>query len=230
MDEARPAQRVPESPPVPRPSMKSAFIGYWILQASFFAFTAASYAFSTTSFGGYLDWLLLIAGLPCALFLPYIVFAFVVIAEWRKPRTPWRLAFLVSLLLAAPLCFAAIRSASLLRMRQFAELAERTRPLTAAIRAFEHDNGGPPPSLEALVPAYIPAIPGTGLEAYPAFRYLSGKKAADQYWGNPWVLHLDTSEGALDFDYFYYLPLQNYPERQPDGHPERIGDWVYLHE
>src|SRR5262249_38070430 len=134
-----------------------------------------------------------------------------------------------SLLLAIPFWYFAGHAAYHFRRRHFADLAERSKPLIAAIRSFEKDRGAAPPSLEALVPDYIAVVPTTGLEAYPDYLYF-GKERAGSWFGNPWVLQVSASEGALDFDYFYYLPLQNYPSSQPDGNPERIGDWVYLHE
>jgi hypothetical protein len=58
-----------------------------------------------------------------------------------------------------------------LRSHTFAALAERSRPLVEALHAYERYHGQPAPSLDALVPGQLPAIPGTGLDGYPAYDY-----------------------------------------------------------
>jgi hypothetical protein len=58
-----------------------------------------------------------------------------------------------------------------LRKLAFARTAERAAPLVVAIEAFERAEGRPPEALTELIPAYLPAVPGTGLVAYPKFEY-----------------------------------------------------------
>lgn len=57
--------------------------------------------------------------------------------------------------------------------RHFARerIRERAEPLIAAIRAYESHHGEAPPKLAALVPEFIPALPGTGSFDAPDFRY-----------------------------------------------------------
>ena len=54
-----------------------------------------------------------------------------------------------------------------------AQAARRAQPLLLAIENYEKDRGQPPANLEVLVPTYLPAIPATGMVAYPQFRYLN---------------------------------------------------------
>jgi hypothetical protein len=71
----------------------------------------------------------------------------------------------------------------------FARLAERSKPLIGAIRAYEQKHGRPPESLAALVPDFLAHVPPTGMGAYPDYRY---KVPTNNYEGNPWVLYVST--------------------------------------
>jgi hypothetical protein len=113
------------------------------------------------------------------------------------------------------------------RMNAFFNLSERSKPLVAAIVAFENEHGHPPENLQALVPKYLPSIPATGMGAYPKYDYLT---SATNWYGNPWVLRVSTSLGVLNWDQFIYFPLTNYPATGYGGTLERIGDWAYVHE
>ena len=113
-------------------------------------------------------------------------------------------------------------------MSAFAALAERSSTLVNAIRAYEQMYRAPPPSLNAIVPEFIPSIPVTGMGAHPKYEYLVGK--ADFFDQNPWVLIVFASTGFPDFDEFIYYPLQNYPEYRLCNRLELIGDWAYIHE
>jgi hypothetical protein len=139
------------------------------------------------------------------------------------------------------------------RTTAFHRLAARSAPLVLAIRAYDTKYGQPPPDLAALVPEYFPSVPGTGMGAYPNYRYLVGKPAASyagnpwvlvvspnyrylvgkpaaSYAGNPWVLVVSTPSGGINFDCFLYFPLQNYPETGYGGWLERMAGWAYVHE
>ena len=116
-----------------------------------------------------------------------------------------------------------------IRRAGFVALAERSKPLVKAVKQYEHDQGKPPGSLDALVPTYLPQVPSTGLGAYPKYEYVSGDKAK-RFEANPWAIYVFTPSGGINFDQFLYFPLQNYPKKGFGGWLERIGDWAYVHE
>jgi hypothetical protein len=115
-----------------------------------------------------------------------------------------------------------------IRMRGFHRLAERSKPLVDAVRAYEDKHGRPPASLEALVPEFIASIPSTGMKAYPKYEYSVVTNA--NVHGNPWIITIFTPSGGINFDQFMYWPLTNYPARGYGGWIERVGDWAYVHE
>lgn len=114
-------------------------------------------------------------------------------------------------------------------LKAFHGLAERSTPLVQAIKSYEVRYGSPPPDLSALVPEFLPSVPGTGMAIYPQYKYYTAEKAAE-FEGNPWVLVVSTSTGVLNWDQFMYFPLQNYPDTGYGGQIERIADWAYVHE
>lgn len=106
----------------------------------------------------------------------------------------------------------------------FAEMADRLQPLVDAIHKYEQDEGQPPTILQALVPKYLPALPGTGTKAYEYRYYRDMQKPDDR-----WRLIISTGVG-LNFDQFEYRPSQDYPKGESGNVYERIGTWAYLHE
>jgi hypothetical protein len=122
--------------------------------------------------------------------------------------------------------FISLRIGGSVRVNEFHRLAERSKPLISAIRAFEQKQGHPPDSLEVLVPEFISSVPFTGMKAYPEYRYLAGNA---NWNGNPWVLIVFTPSGEFNFDQFMYFPLTNYPDSGYGGRLERVGDWAYVH-
>ena len=117
-----------------------------------------------------------------------------------------------------------------LRMKAFAGLAERSRPLVEAIEAYAADRGEPPDKLEDLVPKYLPAVPGTGMRVYPKYEYI--KKDDPEKWyyrDNPWVITVQTPSGGINWDEFLYFPHRDYLQ-YGGGSMELLGDWAYLHE
>ena len=124
---------------------------------------------------------------------------------------------------------AGFRFAGSIRDDAFHRLAQRSSGLVTAIKNYERSHGGPPPSLNALVPEFLAAVPGTGMAAYPDYQYRAGD-AAKRYEQNPWILIVPTPYGGINFDEFLYFPLQNYPQRGYGGWLQRMGDWAYVHE
>jgi len=110
------------------------------------------------------------------------------------------------------------------RRYAFEKLAERTKPLIAAISTYEKDRGSAPAELGELVPTYIATIPATGISAYPEYRYEKLEKDTD-----PWELRVDCGQGFSNWDEFYYRPSEQYGQRY-GGWVEPMGTWAYFHE
>jgi hypothetical protein len=114
-------------------------------------------------------------------------------------------------------------------MAAFHELSNRSEPLVQVIKTYESKYGTPPPSLESLVPEFLPQVPQTGIGAYPEYGYKVGRQA-QEYAKNDWCLIVDTPSGGINWDIFIYFPDQNYPKFGYGGVLERVGDWAYVHE
>ncbi|MGI8906965.1 MAG: hypothetical protein ACR2IE_10805 [Candidatus Sumerlaeaceae bacterium] len=174
--------------------------------------------------------------LPLILFMPLVglVSGIWILVEHRMDGKSWRLAFFKAgaMLAVSVLCtclyglgFGLSRN---IRHNAFEHLTQRSKPLVNAIRAYETDHSRPPGKLEELVPTYLSEVPRPHTGVGDKYEYISGERALP-YAGNPWVLLVDASM-PLQFDYFCYYPLQNYPASNSAGWFERIADWAYLHE
>lgn len=161
------------------------------------------------------------AALLALVIAPFLLFI-------RRLR-PFAIRSLIAAAVFAVATVVGLRFGGPIRMAAFHSLAERSAPLVQAIRAYESRHGTPPPDLAALVPAFLPSIPSTGIAVHPRYEYHVGKKAT-RYDGNPWVLEVFTPSGGINFDTFMYFPLQNYPKTGYGGWLERISDWAYVHE
>ena len=161
----------------------------------------------------------LLATFPGALLLPF----WFLNQRHRKTAFAWWLVCVIHI----PLAIGALAWGQSIRSDAFHKLAQRSKELISAITRYEIDEGRAPESLKRLVPDYLPSVPGTGLRAYPEFKFLSGEDAK-KFEGNPWILYVDCFTGS--FDCFYYFPLKNYPDHGYGGSFERMGDWAYLHE
>ena len=144
-------------------------------------------------------------------------------------KTTRRVAVIVLLsgityLIGAKVCF---RIGSHIRMQAFQRLAERSDSLIQAVESYNSTHGHYPESLINLVPECIPAIPNTGMGAYPNYEYRSGTNTWHE---NPYVLYVNTPRGGINWDMFLYFPKQNYPEKGFCGALERVGTWAYVHE
>lgn len=114
------------------------------------------------------------------------------------------------------------------RVRRASLLAatERARPLIAAIDRFEQRRGAPPLALAALVPDYLPAVPDTGLPAYPQFEY--ARSAAPEGPTTPrWQLRLSCPL-LMDADELVYWPGETYPAQRFGGAVSRLGGWALV--
>jgi hypothetical protein len=101
-------------------------------------------------------------------------------------------------------------------VQRLTPVVQRAGPLLGAIQQFEQEHGAPPTKLEALIPRYLPAVPGTGLAGYPAYEYEVDSDGR-------WTLSVDVSHGVLDWTHLVYNPLQTYPPRA-----RRLGEWAYV--
>jgi WD40 repeat protein len=122
------------------------------------------------------------------------------------------------------------------RMWLAARVPARAQPLVEALARFRRDHGHYPASLTALVPDYLPRVPGTGLLGSPAFRYTRADPhdaAGQGQWlaghGTGCDLAISCHFG-LNFDSMHYWPSGNYPRRAWGGVTEKVDGWVYVHE
>jgi hypothetical protein len=122
-------------------------------------------------------------------------------------------------------------SSHVIRTKQFEALAERSRPLIAAISRFEKEHGKPPVKLDELVPTYLKEVPHTGMGAYPDYEYkVSTIEPGPDRLAATWELSVPCSIGILNWDVFYYLPTEKYPKHDYGGSIEPIKNWAYVHE
>lgn len=133
-----------------------------------------------------------------------------------------------------------------LRPRALAQVKTAGQPVVQAILAYEREHGAPPPDLEALVPRFLAAVPGSGLargngfsyylpkEEEPGHRAEQGKLEAAP--PRQWQLSVNVCESLFRFSVFAYDPEQRAEKgtlppfpRHPDIDViRRDGDWVYL--
>ncbi len=122
----------------------------------------------------------------------------------------------------------ALKLSTDIRQNGVRQFALRSHQLITAIHKYSDTYGHPPEKLENLVPDYLPAVPPTGMSAYPKYIYFNSQSPT--YKDNPWVLSVDFAEGPLDFSQLLFFPLQNYPEQGYGGWLEKIDDWALVHE
>lgn len=122
-----------------------------------------------------------------------------------------------------------IKGGEAMRIHAFRELAQRSSSIVEAINSYELTNGVPPNTLEKLVPEYLPALPSTGIKAYPYYELYLPKSKTDID-GNPWMLSVSTPSGGINFDMLIYLPKENYPDTGYGGWLEPVDHWAYVHE
>ncbi len=103
----------------------------------------------------------------------------------------------------------------------------RGGPVITAIEQFQAKNGALPAGLDELVPDFIPAIPDTGVGAYPRYEYVRNPNPA-KYDSNPWVLFVNVSAGNLMQDLLIYYPNQNYPANPVGRNVRKRGNWAII--
>ncbi len=113
------------------------------------------------------------------------------------------------------------------RLRTFERLAARSQSLVDAIHAYEQRYAAAPPDLAALVPEFLPEVPGTGMPAYPRFEY--EVVTIDHDLARRWNLRLPCSTGLINSDEFIYCPEDSRFDPKVDP-VTRLGDWIYYHE
>jgi hypothetical protein len=122
-------------------------------------------------------------------------------------------ALLASCLLFTLLAAAITELRWRMRMSAFAALAQRSEGLVRSLHDYERLTGRPASTLAALVPEYLPAVPATGVGAYPRFEYQPLE--AGDLGDNAWIL---------------YVPLTRSPESRlvylPNRDYERLGQEI----
>jgi hypothetical protein len=138
-----------------------------------------------------------------ALFFPIVLCAFLfpIACILLAPRATRRIAETAAAFCAAYVVAGLLGMIATDRARKytFAGLGSRSAGLVTAIHAFEVDHRRPPSSLHELVPAYLPAVPRTGMGAYPHYEYQTRD-------GGGWRLWVPASEGPFSWDTFVYDP------------------------
>lgn len=174
---------------------------------------------------GTLLFAVLFLGIPFLISVAAIPISLFFCISSKRQRSAFQV--LISSLIFAVVFIVSVNIGGRVRMNGFHALAQRSIPLVEAIKAYEQKHGNPPPTLNDIVPDFLPSIPETGMGSYPQYRYYVGKK--DRYHGNPWILEVFTPSALINFDVFVYAPKQNYDSWCGDPF-ERVGDWAYLHE
>jgi hypothetical protein len=128
----------------------------------------------------------------------------------------------VAALLILPRAFAA-RLGYQIRHAAFVRLADRSKPLIAAIESYKQHAHKLPTSLNDLVPSFLPRVPGTGMAAYPEYTY-----AVDAQKGAYAIVISTPNVGIPNLDEFRYSSSGEYPEYGKYWEP--IGEWKYYHE
>jgi|GEM_PF-2436018 len=157
------------------------------------------------------------------------VLCFVVASCLASEKRPWAARAALSGLVLAVALFVGFRLEWPIRqIAMHRMMVEQGAPLVQAIRAHEAKYGVPPPTLAALVPEFLPAVPELGMLRYPDLFYYTGLEAL-HLGGDPWALEVESAPEFSDKDLFLYFPQQDYSGGDW-GRIERVGEWGYVHE
>jgi hypothetical protein len=114
-----------------------------------------------------LPYLIGIVAAACSIFvLPFFAL--------RRATRFSALAWLLAAVIYLPLTVGGLLIGNRIRFWAFDRLATLSTLLVSAIRNYESAHGQPPPALAALVPEFLQKVPGTGMMAYPDYRYYVG--------------------------------------------------------
>jgi hypothetical protein len=94
-----------------------------------------------------------------------------------------------------------------------------------ALETYRSQLGVYPPTLSALVPAYLPALPGTGMLGYPEFGYWVNSGVPNAR--SPCELRVEMPM-ELDMNLLVYWPSGLYPARLYDGAVTALDGWAYV--
>ena len=181
-------------------------IGSWLPSFIFFSLTGV---------------MLMIVGAAGALLVVAVIYS-LVSRSWR-PATLAVIAIACMALGFVP----GIYSYRYLKLFGYELLGARSAALIGAIEAYERSVGAPPRTLADIVPDHLPAVPNTGMAAYPAYEY--APEAGPCPDDNKWHLQVDAGE-VLKWDFFFYCPHQSYTVDGWGGVNIVMGDWAYLDE
>lgn len=175
--------------------------------------------------GGPVDLVILLSFLSAGLFAVLVVPCCLIAlcrSHWRKPGLLTLLG-----LASACLCFPIFYPVRWgFRHLAFHLLARRSRPIVAAIRDYEQRHSTSPPNLSALVPEFLPEVPGTGMWSYPDYVYWAGRAPGKDQSEPYWVLKVECPDGILSWDEYMYV--SKWSHSGADFDPERSHfDWYY---
>lgn len=182
--------------------------------------------------------LLVLPGIIIGIVAPIFVLISLVIARFQREKLTrvvryialmWLFNWLIFALYVPPITRHQLKLQRLWPMRRagLQQAATRAQPLISAIEKFKRDNKRLPANLRELVPAYISAVPKTGMTAYPTFLYQNDGYRKSYF--QTYQLSVRTGFGFA-FDSFNYWREGNYPSEMYGGRVERIGNWAYVHE
>jgi hypothetical protein len=167
-------------------------------------------------------------------------------------RTDWRNTWIIVLLIAGSVgLWYGLRAEHARRewskrLTELGTTSANAAPVIAALQRYTAKHGSPPPTLKALIPTYLPALPTPGSAARIDNRLPpSFSRGQDGWFYHPqgedqpvgvWVLGIEVRKnfcprcGHSFGDFFVYHSNGSYPHNAYGGVVERVGAWDYYHE
>jgi hypothetical protein len=114
------------------------------------------------------------------------------------------------------------------RIQAMKVTSSRGEPIIEAIHRYSKEHRAPPPSLEALIPGYLSAIPDPGALAVGGWRY-SNDSEQDGGWSLVVAVKAEYSPFLFDYegDRFVFHPNGKYLDRDDYRDLEPFGKWGY---